>query len=57
MGQEPWQTALYQLENTYKWALRAVICRMLGRLEAYDESNLDWFIQACEQEVLQYDKN
>ena len=57
MGQEPWQTALYQLENTNKWALRAVICRMLGRLEAYDESYLDWFIQACEQEVLQYDKN
>ena len=53
MAQEPWQKALYNLENSNKWAMRAVICRMLGRLEAYDEQNLDWFIQICEMEASQ----
>ena len=51
MAQEPWQTAMYNLENTNKWAIRAVICRMLGRLEAYDPDNLDWFVKICEMEV------
>ena len=51
MQEEEWQIALNNLENLGKWHLRSVICRMLGRLEAYDERNLDWFIQICYPEV------
>lgn len=53
MAQEAWLTAINNLENTNKWAIRAVICRMLGRLEAYDPENLDWFVEMCEMEVKQ----
>ena len=51
MAEEPWQKALNNLEKANKWATRAVICRMLGRLEGYELKNLDWFVKICEQEV------
>ena len=51
MEDEEWLIALNNLENLGKWHLRSIICRMLGRLEGYDERNVDWFIQICYPEM------
>lgn len=51
MDKEPWQIALDTLEKLHPLHTRWVICRMLGRLEVYDASNLDWFVDIINQEA------
>ena len=51
MAQEPWQIAAHKLLDGNKWQTLGVICRMLGRLEAHDETVLDWFVRIVDEAV------
>ena len=51
MDKEPWQIALDTLENLHPLTSRWIICRMLGRLEAFDETSLDWFVDIINKEA------